>query len=75
MINDATAVATQNSFTMGVVDHGDGTIFFGEGDDFVKWSNVTIHREDAVGDDENERRVAIFFGLEVELFDLFEFGF
>ena len=50
---------------MGVVDHHDGVVFFGECGELVDGADVAIHREDAVGDDELVAGLVLNFAQEL----------
>lgn len=48
----AAAIGTEDAGCVGVIDHEDGVVLFGEGDEFGQWGDVSVHGEDAIGDDE-----------------------
>ncbi len=52
VIDGAAAVAAEDAGGVGVVDHHDGAVFFGEVGEFVDGADVAVHGEDAVGDEE-----------------------
>jgi len=52
VIDAAAAIAAENAGGMGVVDHHDGAVSFGQAGELVDRANVAIHGEDAVGDEE-----------------------
>ena len=52
VIDRAAAVAAEDSGGVGVVDHHDGVVFFGQFGEFGDGADVAVHGEDAVGDDE-----------------------
>src|SRR5664280_2326780 len=52
MVNDSTPVISQDSLAMRIIDHGDGVVFLRELHNTRKRSNVTIHAEDTVRDNQ-----------------------
>ena len=52
VIDGAAAVAAEDAGGVGVVDHHDGAVFFGEVGELVDGADVAVHGEDAVGDEE-----------------------
>jgi hypothetical protein len=50
MIDGAAAVAAEHAGGVGVVDHHDGAVFFGELAQRGQRADVAVHGEDAVGD-------------------------
>ena len=52
VIDAAAAVAAEDAGGVGVVDHHDGAVFFGECGELVDGADVAVHGEDAVGDEE-----------------------
>ena len=50
---------------MGVVDHHDGAVFFGESGELVDGADVAIHRKDAVGDEEFAARLVLDFAEQL----------
>lgn len=52
VIDGAAAVASEDAGGVGVVDHHDGSVFFGQVGELVDGADVAVHGEDAVGDDE-----------------------
>src|SRR5882724_1250415 len=52
MVYGAAAVAAENAGGVRVVDHHDGTVFFGEVAECGERADVAVHGEDAVGDQE-----------------------
>ena len=58
MVDGAAAVPTEDARGMGVVDHDGRTELLGRLDHAGEWRDVAIHREDAVGDDQDQPIVA-----------------
>ena len=52
MIHCPAAVASQDARRMGIIDHHDGAVLFGEIAELIDRADVAVHREDAVGDKE-----------------------
>ena len=52
MVHDAPATFTEDAFAVTIVDHDHGIMLFGQGHDLVQRRDVTVHGEDAIGDDE-----------------------
>ena len=52
VIDRATAVASENTAGMGVIDHHDGSVLVGEVAELVYRADVAVHGEDAIGDEE-----------------------
>ena len=52
MIDGATAVATEDARGVSVVNHHDGSVFLGQFGELVDGTDVAVHGEDAVGDEE-----------------------
>ena len=63
VIDGAAAVAAEDAGGVGVVDHHDGVVLLGECGELVDGTDVAVHREDAVGDDE------LAAGLVLDLFE------
>jgi hypothetical protein len=52
VIDDAAPPLAEDTLTVGVVDHGQAAEFLGQRHYFVEGRDVTVHAEDAVGDDQ-----------------------
>ena len=66
----AATIGAENAGCVGVIDHEDGVVLFGEGDEFGQWGDVSVHREDAVGDDEATAMGGRGFELGFEVGDV-----
>jgi len=52
VIDGAAAAAAEDAGGMGVINHHDAIVFFGEVAEFRERSDIAIHGEDAIGDEE-----------------------
>ena len=66
VVDGASAVASEDSGGVGIVDHHDGSIAFGEGGEGAYGAYVAIHGEDPVGND--ELLAGLVLNLAEELF-------
>src|SRR5256885_1538985 len=63
----AAPVLADETNCMGVIDHGQRVVSLGQLADLRQWRQVTVHREDAVGDDDPKARVRALLQLLLEL--------
>jgi len=64
VVDGAAAVAAEDARGVGVVNHHDGAVFFGEIAESRQGADVAVHREDAVGDEQ------LFAGLVLHAAEL-----
>ena len=62
VIDRASSIAPQHAGSMRVVDHHDRAVFFREIAQRRQWTNVAIHREHSVGDQQLLARLAMNAG-------------
>ena len=62
VVNGAAAVAAQHAGSVGVIDHHDGSISFGQIAKLRQRADVAVHGKDAVGDQQLSARLMLDAG-------------
>lgn len=70
MVASATTLTTENTKTMGFIDHKSRLILVAKIDQFGDGSHIAFHREDAIGDDKFGSFDRAFLEDPFEIFDV-----